>query len=121
MAWLPPTFNLVCDIYTGPLMIPPMVLPRLTSPCQLRFYKTGQTVAATGPGSGVMSLLFPAGTDVRPSIGFNVGAGDVIECPRGSGRGYSVLTVDDVAKGFPNEYRLAVCAQSSYVGGWPLT
>lgn len=121
MAWLPPTFNLVCGIWTGPILIPPMVPPRLTSICQLRFYKTGQTVAATGPGKGVMSILLPAGTDVRPSIGFGLFGGDVIECPLGSGRWYAVLTVDDVAKGFPNEYRLAVCQQTVYTGAWPLT
>lgn len=68
------------------------------------------------------SVLFPAGTDVR-----FYGAGglthDVLEVPAGSGRWYIVMDVDDVAKGFANEYRWASVAKQvfpSFIANWPL-
>jgi hypothetical protein len=53
------------------------------------------------------SLLFPVGTDIRDaSAGPNP---DAIEVPLGSGRFYWVAFCDDIAKGFTNEHRWAVC------------
>lgn len=51
-------------------------------------------------------LLLPAGTDVRD--GSTGGEADIIEVPAGSGRWYSVMSVDDMGKGFPNEHRFAL-------------
>lgn len=50
-------------------------------------------------------LLTPALTDIRDVF---QGTGyDIVEVPSGSGRFYSVLAVEDVAKGHPNEFRKA--------------
>jgi hypothetical protein len=50
-------------------------------------------------------LLLPIGTDVRdPSSGTHP---DHVFVPAGSIRRYVVALVDDVAKGFANEYRMA--------------
>lgn len=56
----------------------------------------------------VCELLVPALTDIQP-FGLNATApnGDCAEVPAGSGRYYVVVGVEDVAKGFANEYRLA--------------
>lgn len=110
MAYRLPTFNLMCNIWTGPVFIfPPPGPPRLTVACQLRMYKTGFTIGRVGAtANGAVSILTPARTDIRPGIGFWPIA-DCVECPAGSGRFYLVAVVDDVARGFANEYRMAVC------------
>lgn len=66
-----------------------------------------------------MGVMFPAGTDIRPGTGFGMSA-DCIEVPSGSGRYYRVAALDDVAKGFTNEYRLAICSQLPYMGAFPI-
>lgn len=120
MPYLPPTFNLLCNIWTGPAVVPPFGAPRLTTHCQLRIYKTAAEVNASGFSTGMyVSLLLPAGTDIRGLFGFTA-AQDLVECPAGSGRFYKVQTFDDVAKGFPNEYRMAVCIQAGYTGALPV-
>jgi hypothetical protein len=65
-------------------------------------------------------LLLPAGTDIRDWAcwdGLAMDQPDVVEAPRGTGRYYTVIQVDDVAKGFPNEYRVAFIAKGAY---WPI-
>jgi hypothetical protein len=62
----------------------------------------------------VMELLLPALTDVRGAI---TGNQDIVEVPAGSGRFYSVAFVDDVGKGFGNEYRFALIQQ---LAPWPV-
>jgi hypothetical protein len=52
-----------------------------------------------------MELLLPKLTDIR--AGWNGAAPDMVEVPAGSRRFYYVWWVDDVAKGFANEYRIA--------------
>jgi len=66
------------------------------------------------------SLLVPAGTDIRDwSQNWE---GGIIECPAGSGRIYSVKHVDDVAKGFPNEYRVVMMTKTTNgdANPWPI-
>jgi hypothetical protein len=55
---------------------------------------------------GSMFLCLPKLTDVRPrgSISFH----DNVEVPAGSGRLYQAVAVDDVGKGFFNEYRITL-------------
>lgn len=53
-----------------------------------------------------MELLLPAGTDVRAD--WNGADEDLVECPSGSKRFYSVRWVDDIGKGFANEHRFCV-------------
>lgn len=59
-------------------------------------------------------LLLPKGTDVRGHWAF---APDFVEVPAGSGRKYTVEDVDDIAKGFSNEYRIA---SIGWAVGWPV-
>lgn len=127
MPYSPPTFNLICDIYSIPL---PATFGereyRQSSECQLApptrgagsFPSVGSITGMTQ--SFYWSVRFPALTDVRdPSV--DLTRTDFIECPAGSGRWYFVCIVDDVAKGFPNEYRIAIVRKSLLTGGqWPI-
>jgi len=53
-----------------------------------------------------MELLCPKRTDIRAK--WNAIAEDVVEVPFGSQRFYQVGFVDDVARNFANEYRIAL-------------
>jgi hypothetical protein len=126
MSFSVPTFNLRCNIYTGPWLTKSI---RLTSDCNLAYSRRQQTMAGAFSTSVdsplLMSLLLPAGRDVRDLSCSTVE--DVIECPLGSGRWYQVAAVDDIGKGFPNEHRCAVLFAISenrygaaYIGSnWP--
>lgn len=128
MAFTVPTFNLSADIYTGPWATKAL---RLTEDCNLSPGKRVQQFHVTDDVNinsyAVQPLLLvPAGTDIRDASCSHVA--DFVEVPAGSGRWYSVMGVDDVAKGFPNEYRLAslgkifagVSGPGSYPGlFWP--
>jgi hypothetical protein len=59
-------------------------------------------------------LLIPPLTDIRDS--YSPGGADVVEVPAGSLRYYQVVQVDDVGKGFPNEFRFAVIFK---LAPWP--
>jgi hypothetical protein len=125
MGYHSPTFNLTANVWhvLGPIIIPPIAPPSLTTVCQLRMYKTAFEVVGFGFTTGaVVALLVPKGTDLRPELGFLVGlsAPDLVECPAGSGRYYRVRAVEDVAKGFGNEYRQALLIQVQYVGTPPI-
>jgi hypothetical protein len=60
-------------------------------------------------------LLCPKLTDIRAR--WNNVLADIVEFPAGSKRFYGVVDVDDVGKGFANEYRLVVLRYNS--GGTP--
>lgn len=128
MAFSVPDFNLTCNIYTGPWDVG---LLRVVSPCNLRMGRGGIQAISSDAGSFLSygnqpQLLLPAGTDIRDvscSLVF-----DNVEVPAGSGRFYCVMLVDDVGKGFPNEFRCAtigkvfqgVLGSGSYPGlFWP--
>lgn len=112
MAFTIPQFNLVADLYkmfagydfTAKAF-------RVATPCQLRAYGSHPKLVSFGLTlytelRSEWCLLCPAGTDVRDSS--CTGLADVVEVPSGSGRWYAVAYVDDVAKGFANEYRVAM-------------
>lgn len=110
MAFSVPTFNLLCDVYTGPWLTKVLRISAL--PCNLALGRRGKKwmfidvyidYSSVSP-----DLLVPALSDVRDhSTSSPVGAyADIIECPAGTGRWYWVNSVDDVGKGFPNEYRM---------------
>lgn len=113
-----PTFNLVCGIWHQP-NLPPLP-PSLTAPCNLAFSRRVQPGSLGSGGSPVgipVSLLLPAGTDVRA---YQCATGqDYVEVPVGSGRIYAVLAVDDAGKGFANEHRVAVIVAVATRGPWP--
>jgi hypothetical protein len=64
----------------------------------------------TGP-QHTMWLLLPALTDIRGDFENAPLQGDLVEAPAGSGKYYVTRYVDDVAKGFANEYRCAIIQQ----------
>jgi hypothetical protein len=118
MAYRIPTFNMFCDIYTGiGGAYPPLGLvggvPRNPGVrCALAHGRLSSKVAPSGTGFGelpitVMQLMVPAGTDIRGFENDALNGLDQVEVPVGSGRWYCVTSVDDVGKGYPNEYRLA--------------
>ncbi len=117
-----PTFNLACGIWHGlcPAHVfppaPPALGPDLTPLCQLYVYSRNQTennfFSSDGSPSSynLNSLLrLPPATDVRDV--FNASDCDIVEVPIGSNRWYYVVTVEDVHKGFPNEYRVAMISK----------
>lgn len=123
MAFTVPSFPLKCNIYAGQgdqAARPSNPTQRQVS-CQLRILKTafclGSQLGGTGP---VSLLLLSSKADIRPVC--NAWPhGDAVEVPGGSGRFYVVLAVDDVAKGFSNEYRVAsIYPQYQRVGWWPI-
>jgi hypothetical protein len=121
MPFRTPNMPLTAGIWGRAAGPPPIgVAPRVTTPCQLRFLKTAQL--ANSPfwvGRSSVLLLVPKLTDVRMYDGTSSNE-DYVEVPLGSGRWYDVLSVDDVAKGFPNEYRVAsLVSLNVLVGTWP--
>jgi hypothetical protein len=111
VAFRLPTFNLLCRIWRDHAPPFPPAAAFIPSPCQLRPIKAA--LQQSSLGSATTLLLVPALTDIRgPQIGSNA---DIVEAPTGSGRFYRPLVVEDVAKGFPNEYRAATLAQAQ----WP--
>jgi hypothetical protein len=114
MAFTVPTFNLVCNVYTGPWLTKVLRLADLE--CNLavgrRVQQLGNdylTFGTEGLEFGLTAfLLVPSGSDIRSQS--NGGVQDVIEVPSGSNRWYQCSAWEDMAKGFPNEYRMvAIC------------
>jgi hypothetical protein len=103
-----PKFNLTVNIWrnANPVANPPDVVSRAA----LRIYKTAFVRGGSPGGSSAVTVVLPKGTDIRS--GLSATGFDRVECPAGSGRYYIVYAVDDVGKGFPNEYRLAVISQT---------
>ncbi len=122
MPFRVPTFPLTCRIYRASSGGPFPLTGGVTSPCQLQLRKDGW-VSSNG-GSGIaasMLLLLPKGTDIRPS--HTTTPADAVQVPDDSGEYYVVSAVNDVAKGFPNEYRVAMLAlQANKANGtvWPM-
>lgn len=98
-----PAFNLAVNIWRTPAM-PPVGPPALVTVGNLT---PGRRVTADWNVFGMtMQLLLPALTDIRAAP--NSIPSDVVEVPAGTGRFYLVIAVDDMGKGFPNEYRMAL-------------
>jgi len=128
MSFTVPTFNLTVDIYN--VILPSTTTLRSTTPCNLAMGRRINWIlsaALTGQGTegSTPMLLLPALTDIRDaSTGQE---SDIVEVPSGSGRWYQVRNVDDVGKGFPNEYRMATIEKiynySGYIAlgipNWP--
>lgn len=125
MAYRLPTFNLMCDIYSPVAFPGPLVVPRLSSECNLQFSRRVSPVAQFEVDydfAGLaMWLLLPPGTDIRSWACWapTWDIGDVVEVPQGSGRIYIVQGVDDVGKGFSNEFRCASIGVTPNFGAWP--
>jgi hypothetical protein len=123
VAFKPPTFNLVANVWLRlgtPTTLPPGRPADTQYSCQLYLSKTHlQLPTTTFATSASVLVLFPARTDVRGSAAGGQ-QNDLLEVPAASGRFYAVRWVEDRAKGFTNEYRVAGCLQQVQVtGGWP--
>lgn len=113
-AFALPNFNLVCNVWHNPPADPLLLgVPDLVAMCNLangrvqhvlsemRRLPIQNQLAASG------SILFPSGTDIRDAACFR--NPDMLEVPAGTRRFYWVAFCDDIAKGFVNEHRWAVC------------
>jgi hypothetical protein len=122
MAFRIPTFNLTCNVWrTGNVVANP---PDTNFPCNLSPGRRvlsaalGNTSTGASSPSLLMEILLPARSDVRPAyiVFASPTQGDVVEVPAGTGRYYCVQCVDDVARGFPNEYRIAILQPMDWIG-----
>lgn len=105
MGYKLPTFNLLCNIWDAYdfAVDPPAIDPSFPNvPCNLQYARKMHY-----PGNGIMFLLLPKGTDVEDATLLANSVVDIVEVPAGSKRWYCVMSVDDVMKGFPTEYRCA--------------
>lgn len=120
MAFSVPTFNLTARVwrfYAGPYT---SVHPGgVDTPCNLRMLKTAAMVNSISLNEPTMLLLVPKGTDIRGRDGFGNGNGDIVEVPKGTGRFYELTFVDDVARGFTNEYRVGCASQAQSIAPVP--
>lgn len=121
MAFRVPVFNISVNIWNNPA-IPPGPAS-LTLLAQLRQPKAQAGVLYPDiTGSGVLipawELLIPVGTDIRDEWSSGIASYDVVEAPAGTGRFYTVALVDDVARGFTNQYRLAYLMKTVLYGFW---
>jgi hypothetical protein len=122
MGFRPPNFNLTAHIYRVNGTAGVYGTPDVVSPCSLSMGK--RVLAPFSKAAGVPApyfhteILFPKLTDVR---GFwNGVTQDLIEVPAGSKRFYFVEQIDDVGKGYGNEYRLCLAFQNqSGASGFP--
>lgn len=114
MAFNAPTMNLAVNIWHGQ-PVPPAGPPNVVTVGNLRPLYTGNVVVQMLAASVryCSTLALPKGTDVRPRGGLTDGfhTADVLEVPAASGRYYICEEVEDVGKGFANEYRGAIIRQ----------
>jgi len=121
-AFALPNFNLTARVWHAPARIlTALGPPSLTTACNLANGRVAhiqveqkRLVTQNALGASA-SLLFPALTDIRDASVFS--NPDVIECPALSGRYYWVAFCDDIAKGFANEHRWAICPKA-FTDGW---
>jgi hypothetical protein len=124
MAYRVPTFNIKCNIWHNPWPVPGS--PGMRPPdlgnveCQLTYGRRMQLIQTQATADIEeytlgMNLLLPKRTDVRGPNGPS--GGDLVEVPAGTGRYYLVYGVDDVGRGFSNEYRTA--GIQCKAGSWP--
>lgn len=106
MAFVVPQFNLLCNVWHGQAP-PPVGAPDIAIlPCQLAWDVLGDKPFVVGTNVfHLMKVRVPILTDLRGTASST--GRDVVEIPASSGRFYIVHFVDDVARGFGNEYRAA--------------
>jgi hypothetical protein len=116
MAYTIPVMVLQCNIGFN---LSSGATPRLSDvACNLM---RGRSIPVVRSGTTLLSsnesmhIALPKLTDVRGPQDMG-GDPDQIECPAGTGRFYNVWFVDDVGKGFPNEYRIAGVVAT--IGSW---
>lgn len=101
---------LTANVWRGPHAAG--VQPALITKCALRYVRVAGAAAALASSPSTVTLLcVPAHSDLRGAD--QATPRDQVEVPAGTGVFYLVQSVTDVAKGFPNEYRIAVLARVS--------
>lgn len=103
-----PSLNLAVNVwqnFIGIFVYPPVAAPTLVTVCNLMM---GERVYGFLPANNVIFMGFAKLTDVHWARA--LGGVDYLECPAGSGMFYKITSVEDVGRGFPNEWR-CVCAQ----------
>jgi hypothetical protein len=116
MSYRIPTFNLTVNVWrAGTAVTDP---PDLTT---LGCMSIGRSTTMTtgipedpSVDTVTIRLFVPKLTDVRDAV--SPPGADTLEVPAGTGRYYIVRQVDDVGKGFPNEFRFAAIAK---LAPWP--
>ena len=120
MAFVLPTFNMTCDIYTFPYNF--AAAPRIAAQiCQLRAPNATSPQMASGllAFTNAMMLLLPPATDIRDIYCAPINSADAVVIPTGTTCRYQVMWVNDIGKGFPNEHRFAIIAKIN-TGPWPV-
>lgn len=122
MPFRVPEFNLLCNVWRSAPAIPPVGAPDIADlACQLTWDRTGDTILfwQFGPARflHLMKLKVPQASDVRGDLA-DTGS-DLVEVPSGTGRFYRVRVVDDVARGFANEFRQCLIEQMGYTAPLP--
>jgi hypothetical protein len=106
-----PTLNLFCNIWKqwnlgGPA---PLVAPTYANVlCNLQYGRKEHVPVQPVANYPVQYLLVGKGTDLQDSDVNFPAILDLVECPAGSKRWYVVEYVEDQAKGFPTETRVAI-------------
>lgn len=109
MAFNAPQFPLAANNFqgygVGPLPPPPGT-PVIAIKVQIKVYFTAIVSGFLQTSQGLLIVKVAKAT---PLSAVNPGAQqDLLEIPAASGRFYSARYVHEVAKGFPNEYRMAI-------------
>lgn len=127
MAFVPPTLNLQAGWWFNPNWTSHWVHgtgfrpdPDDVYSCQLRAPGFRSPPGFGAPSFSVWELILPKDSDIRGPLWGDSEYWywyDLVEVPVDSGRYYFVIQVDDVAKGFSNEYRLAFIVPTYYLEG----
>lgn len=121
MAFLVPTFNITCNWWDNDQWRSNWpdftAIPTIADlPCQLRpGCKFLSPFDVPGVSTNLHELVLPKLTNVVPPYfddGYWVHWCGVVEVPSNSGRYYFLHDVVDVAKGFLNEYRVAILSST---------
>lgn len=116
MAFTVPRFNITVNVFTGPWLTKTLRVADLAANFAIgrREQQAGNdfiNASSFQPESGLTAfLLLPSGSDVR-SQSNGGGVQDVIEIPSGSNCWYQCTAWEDMAMGFPNQYRMAAVAK----------
>jgi len=113
MAFTLPQFVSLCNIWHANA-VPPVGAPDIADePCQLCWDRSGSVPFMAGVVvQHLMLLRVHPGVDLRGRTSST--AQDTVEVPAGSGRFYTCHIVDDVALGFPNQYRQGMVALAAH-------
>lgn len=117
MSFSVPNFNITVNIWRSGNS--PPAAPDLVTVANLALGRRTSSYQGlySADHEPVMSLLLPAGTDIR---GPQSGAADAcVEAPAGTGRYYAIVGVDDSGKSWANEHRVALLAWTTAFGPWP--